>query len=288
LSESQIADRVREQWQLLTKSDRMVARRLLADYPIAGLKTLAELAARAGVSAPTVIRCVKKLGFQSYPDFQSALHDEVQSSFEHVIAKASDKTMNEQDLDAGIEAVLIHSVHRTVSLAQHEEINELAELIARSKSSVLCFGGRVSQAVAMIFQAHLLRLRRRVELVSTNPIERAERLMDVSKNDVVVVFDFSPYDPQSQSFAQLAAERKAIVVCFTDFDQSPVTENAHVVICAENREIADVPSLTAALCVVEIVLDQVGKSIGSRARSRRRSLVGPDLALDLNVADENA
>ena len=288
MNESQIADRVREQWQHLTKSDRMVARRLLADYPNAGLKTLAELAARAGVSAPTVIRCVKKLGFQSYPDFQDALHDEVQSSFENVIAVAPDNVVDEAGLEADIEAVLTHSVHRTIGFAQQAEIKQLIQLVTRTKSSVLCLGGRVSQAIAMVFQAHLLRLRRNVELVSTNPVERAERLMDVGKNDVVVVFDYAPYDPQAKSFAQLAVERKASVICFTDFNQSPAAENAQVVVFAENREIGGIPSLTAALCAAEIVLDQVGKTTGSRARSRRRSLVGPDLVLDLIVADKKA
>ncbi len=286
--ESQIADRVREQWQHLTKSDRMVARRLLADYPIAGLKTLAELAARAGVSAPTVIRCVKKLGFKSYPDFQNALHDEVQSSFERVIDVVADDEMDEPNLDMDIEAVLTHGVHRTVDFAQQAEINHLVELVTRTKSSVLCLGGRVSQAIAMVFQAHLLRLRRNVELVSTNPIERAERLMDVGKNDVVVIFDFAPYEPQSKSFAELAIERKASVICFTDFDQSPVAKNAQVVVCAEDRGIGGMPSLTAALCAAEIVLDQAGKTVGSRARSRRRSLVGPELTFDLKVANRKA
>lgn len=266
----------------------MVARRLLADYPIAGLKTLAELAARAGVSAPTVIRCVKKLGFESYPDFQNSLHDEVQSSFERVIAAVPDNVADEPGLDADIDAVLTHSVHRTVGFAQQAEINQLAELIAGSKSGVLCLGGRVSQAIAMVFQAHLLRLRRNVELVSTNPVERAERLMDVGKNDVVVVFDFTPYDPQALSFAKLAVERKASVICFTDLDQSPVAEHAQLVACADSHEIAGIPSLTAALCVAEIVLDQVSKTMGSRTRSRRRGLVGPDLAFDLNIADEKA
>lgn len=279
VNDSLIADRIREQWQKLTKSDRMVARRLLADYPLAGLKTLAELAQRAGVSAPSVIRCVKKLGFSSYPDFQNALHNEVQAAFESIVPTAP------REGDPGIEAVLAHSVNKTMSFAQKAEINQLAELISSSKSSVLCLGGRVSQAIAMIFQAHLLRLRRKVELVSANPVERAERLMDVAKNDVVVVFDFAPYDPQARSFAQLAAEQKANVVCFTDFEQSPVVEDADIVICAQNQVMRGVPSLTAALGVAETVLARVSEMTGSRARARQRSLVGPEFSFDLRLGD---
>ena len=273
--ESPIADRIREQWQGLTKSDRMVARRLLADFPLAGLKTLAELAQRAGVSAPSVIRCIKKLGFQSYPDFQHALHDEVQATFDRVPARARSDSKSET------ETGFAHSVSKTMSFAQQAEINQLAELIASSQSSVLCLGGRVSQAIAMIFQAHLLRLRHKVELVSPNPMERAERLMDVGKNDVVVVFDYAPYDSQAKSFAQFAVERKASVVCFTDFNQSPVVEAAQIVICAQSEGMRGVPSLTAALGAAEAVVARVSDLIGARARERQQSLVGPVISFDL-------
>ena len=164
----------------------------------------------------------------------------------------------------------------------------MAELIAGSKASVLCLGGRVSQAVAMVFQAHLLRLRRNVELVSANPVERAERLMDVRKSDVVIVFDFAPYDPQANSFAQLANERKASVVCFTDFEQSPLVEHAQLVICADNPIMSGMPSLSAAMCTAEVVLSYAGEAIGSRARGRRASLVSPELSFDPTLKPDSA
>ena len=281
MTQLQIADRIREQWQQLTKSDRMVARRLLTDYPLAGLKTLAELATRSGVSAPSVIRCVKKLGFDSYPEFQIVLHDEVQALFENVVD-------NGQGVSSDIESEFTRSICRTVQLAQEAEVSQLATAIASTKSSVLCLGGRVSQALAMVFQAHLLRLRRNVELISTDPVVRAERLIDVGKNDIVVIFDYAQYDPQARSFAQLADERKATVVCFTDFDQSPVAEYAQFVICADNRTMNGVPSLTAAMCAVEIVLDEVRKTIGHRARVRRRNLAGaPDVSFDVPLSIKN-
>lgn len=285
--ESNIANRIREHWPELTKSDRMVARRLLSEYPVAGLKTLADLAARAGVSAPSVIRCVKKLGFTSYPEFQSALHDEVQASFEHM-ANDYPEAANREDI-TDVEVAYAQSVRKTVRLTQDGELDQLATLIARSRASVLCLGGRVSQALAMIFQAHLLRQRRNVELVSTNAVERAERLMDVGKNDVIVLFDYGPYDPQAVSFAKLASEAKASVILFTDFEQSPAAEYAQHVVCADNQATGTAPSLAAAVCSAEIVLNEVRNKIGTRAQTRHRSLASvPDVALDLKLRPKNA
>ncbi|MGK5447072.1 MurR/RpiR family transcriptional regulator [Streptomyces radiopugnans] len=51
---------------------------LLAAYPSAGFETVARIAERAGVSAPTVIRFAHRLGYRGFPDFQRALRDELE------------------------------------------------------------------------------------------------------------------------------------------------------------------------------------------------------------------
>ncbi|HAS26014.1 MAG TPA: hypothetical protein DCR64_10935, partial [Vibrio sp.] len=51
----------------------LLVRVLLADFPMSGLTTVSQLAKRCGVSDPSVLRLVKKLGFSGYPEFQSTL-----------------------------------------------------------------------------------------------------------------------------------------------------------------------------------------------------------------------
>src|SRR6202007_2690510 len=72
-----VADLARQQMDRLRPSERKVARTLLADYPSAGLNTVAELAQRAAVSAPTVVRCAQALGFDGFPALQAALRAEL-------------------------------------------------------------------------------------------------------------------------------------------------------------------------------------------------------------------
>src|SRR3546814_5594240 len=62
----------------LTPSEQKIARVLLADYPVSGLGTQSSLARRAGVSDPTVVRFVAKLGFDGFTEFQASLLDEVE------------------------------------------------------------------------------------------------------------------------------------------------------------------------------------------------------------------
>src|SRR3546814_20693734 len=63
----------------LTRSESRIVQLLLADYPVAGLGSASSLAKRAGVSDPTVARCVTKFGFENFAAFQATLLDEVEA-----------------------------------------------------------------------------------------------------------------------------------------------------------------------------------------------------------------
>ena len=68
-----IGEEVRERLGDMTPSERRVARALLATYPTAGLESLPQLAEAANVTGPTVLRFVRKIGYDGYPDFQRSL-----------------------------------------------------------------------------------------------------------------------------------------------------------------------------------------------------------------------
>src|SRR5215475_14864055 len=72
-----VAERLQLKLAELTPAERKVARALMAEYPVRGLQPVAKLAATAGVSAPTVVRLVSKLSFDSYAGFQRSLKSEV-------------------------------------------------------------------------------------------------------------------------------------------------------------------------------------------------------------------
>jgi len=72
-----IGERLRRLLPGLPAAERHVARVLLAEYPVAGLETVARLATRAGASGPTVLRLTARLGFTGYPELQRGLRAEI-------------------------------------------------------------------------------------------------------------------------------------------------------------------------------------------------------------------
>lgn len=69
-STPRVSVRMRSAMPGLTPAERKIARAILASYPLAGLEPIADLAGAAGVSAPSVVRFARTLGFDGYRGLQ--------------------------------------------------------------------------------------------------------------------------------------------------------------------------------------------------------------------------
>ncbi|TQV78129.1 MurR/RpiR family transcriptional regulator [Exilibacterium tricleocarpae] len=272
-----ISDLLKFNWNELTKSDKKVGRALLSAYPLAGLETLADLAERAQVSVPSVIRCIKKLGFDGYPEFQKALHREIQIAMSSLLTTDNSGTPaapeTQHDVDDGVR-LLQQSIAETFDRVQLSELRAVANLLSDPRSRILVVGGIVSQVLARYFHTYMIRIRPNIDLVENNPLERSERLLDINKKDIVVVFDFPNYDNDNISFARLAKERNAAVVLFTDQAMSPISNFADSVITSSTKSASLFNSMVPAMSILEALFSELVLIIGTKARDRIKRLSG--------------
>jgi DNA-binding MurR/RpiR family transcriptional regulator len=73
MGEHDVAERIRERTERLTVAERRVAETVLADPKVVGFGTVAELAARSGAGAATVVRLATKLGYDGFTDLQESV-----------------------------------------------------------------------------------------------------------------------------------------------------------------------------------------------------------------------
>ena len=119
-------------------AERRVGRAFLAHYPIAGLETLAQLADRANVSAPTVLRFVNRLGFDGYPAFQEALRQEVQEKLTSSLALFERQPFApDEDLRGSCLATFNRELQATMAGVQPTELNAVVDLLADKHRPVL-------------------------------------------------------------------------------------------------------------------------------------------------------
>lgn len=263
---------VREALDRLSSSERKVGRAILANYPIAGLGTVAELAERAGVSPPTVVRFVSRLGFSGYPAFQKQLVREVHERLGSPLEQYGRDDLLPADGDlARAGRVFASSIAATIGELPPSEFERTVGLLSDARR-VRLVGGRFSRLLAEYLGAHLMLLRGDVQVIGGDEFSRLSVVADARRGDVIVVFDYRRYDPRIVRLAQRSAERGADLILFTDQWLSPVAEHAATVLPARVEAPSPFDSLVGALAVVETVVAAVTDRLGEAGRERLASM----------------
>ncbi len=271
---TRVGEVVRQRLNTLSPAERRLARVLLASYPIAGLESVARFAERAGVSPPTVTRFITKLGFRGYPDFQESLRREVQSRLSSPLARYREEPRHDgagSVVDEALE-VAAHNVAATRSLLAGRDFDEAVEVLSDVRRRVMIVGGRVSAPLARYLAAQMHLLRPGTGFVDVERSAPAQQLIDMRKTDVLVVFDYRRYQPDTIECARLAAGRGCDVVLFTDQWLSPASAFAKQVLVTSVETIGPFDSLVGAMAVLEGVVAAVLRKLGGRAEARMQSL----------------
>ena len=261
-----IAELIRRDLGIMTPNERRAAQRLLADYPVAGLETVARFGRAAGVSGPTVLRMIAKLGFRSYGAFQRALRGELAARLETPLMKGGDASGSDR-LGRFAEAA-IANIRETAANVPSNELDAVAALLSDGGRPAHVLGGRFTDSLADYLVAHLRVLRPRVRRIAGSSMNWLDQLLDIGKRDVVVIFDIRRYAPDIAAFAGKAAKRGAIVVLLTDQWLSPVSRVARHVLPAHVIAPSVWDSAAGLLLLVEALLAAIAADLGPTARQR--------------------
>ena len=262
-----------------TPSEARVAQALAEDYPIAGLGTVASLARRAGVSDPTVVRLVTKLGFDGFTAFQRTLLDEVEARLRSPLMMLEAQGVGAQGTTDGylasVEGALAETRRRDLAL-NHARA---AALILARKARVALLGGRFSRFLAGILHTHLIQLRPGVRWLDGTQAELVDALVDLGRGDVLIAFDYRRYQADVVELARQAAARGVRILLFTDPWRSPIAGLAEIVFTAPVEVSSPYDSMVPALAQVEALMSCL---LEHRDETMRRRMRGIEAARKAN------
>jgi DNA-binding MurR/RpiR family transcriptional regulator len=255
---------------VFTASERRIVGALLANYPSAGLGTVASLAARVPVSDPTVVRFVAKLGFGSFAAFQDALLGEVDKTLHSPLmmieARRLDSPRGHLVPDYLREVAELVAV--SASATAPAEYEAAVNLITSTKGRVLLHGGRFSRHLAAILEYMLRQIRPGIVLLDGNQSDLSDRLVDVNANDCAVIFDYRRYQTSVIQLAEKMRERKAKLIVFTDPWRSPAAALADVVFVSPVEATSPYDTMVPAMAQVEALCHAMIQRLGEAGRAR--------------------
>lgn len=269
-----IAERLQAAFDTLTRAEKQLADSLLQGYPVSGLPSITQVAQNADVSTPTVVRMVQKLGYSGFPAFQAALRDELEARISDPISKRNvwaEKAPEAHILNRFTDAV-IGNIRQTLTHIDPEMFERCCALLADAGRSVYVVGGRITRSLAEHFFLHMQVLRADVTHIQSISNAWPHYLLDVKADDVVVIFDVRRYENSTLKLAEMARERGAVIVLFTDQWRSPVHDLADCSFCGRIIVPSAWDSSVTLLLLLETVVADVQERTWSVTRDRMEAL----------------
>lgn len=269
-----IAEKIKQQFDQFTPAERELANTLFANYPMAGLVTIKELAKSANVSTPTVMRTAKKLGFKGYSDFQSTLRDELQQTLSDPIVKHDHwaSGVPAEHILGQFATAVITNLRQSLKQIDHQSFDQVVTLLSEKQHDIHIVGGRITHAFADYLQTHLQVIRKDVHMLPTSSSLWPHHLLNVKQGDVLIIFDIRRYEADLLELAKLASEREVKIVLFTDQWLSPITSHATHYFTSRIEAPSGWDSGVVILFIIESLIAALEKTLWADTSSRLKEL----------------
>jgi DNA-binding MurR/RpiR family transcriptional regulator len=265
-----MADATERAMGRLSAAERRVARALLADYPSAGLSTVAELAERARVSPPTVVRFAQRVGLPGFAALQAALRDELT----HRSTGSLGRLPSQTPPGSAAAAVLRRAREQTgqalecLERLSPDALDAAVALLADPGRRLVLNGGRFSRLLATHLALYLEQVRPGVVEMNDPAGRDLATMIDLRRRDVLVLFDVARYERASVDLARSARRARATVLLITDDAVCPAAAEADVVLAVSSNADRAFGSMAGAFLLTELLVPPVTERLGDSALAR--------------------
>lgn len=269
-----VAERIRTQFDSLTRAERQLANAMLERYPVSGLGSITAVAEASDVSTPTVARMARKLGFSGFPDMQATLRAELEATLSNPIAKHDRWAENAPDthiLNRFADAVM-ENMRQTLRQISPEDFNAVVGLLAERERAVHVVGGRITRSLADYFFTHMQVIRPGLTLVASNSNTWPHYVLNMNEGDILIAFDIRRYEHDILRLAEMAKSRGVVLILFTDQWGSPAAK--HAAYSFQSR--IEVPSAwdssVVTMFIIETIIAAVQTETWDDTKDRMKSL----------------
>lgn len=226
---------IRNMTPKLRNSEKKVAKAIMDNPEAVIYLSVSELAEKAGVSDPTVIRCCRRLGFKGYQDLKISLAREMipQMKTIHEEVEESD------DADTIVQKVFASNMQALKATAGILDMSEMTKAIEYlvDADQIHFWGLGGSSPVALDAHHKFFKLGTPCIAYSDSHMQAMAAAL-LGPTDVVVAISHSGSTKDIVQNLSIAQKTGAKTIAITSHSKSPVAGIADVVLCVQAKETA--------------------------------------------------
>ncbi len=256
-----------------SKRQKQISVYLLDNYDKAAYMTASKLGAIVNVSESTVVRYANELGFDGYPQLQSALQELTRTrltSFQRV--EVTDNLIGDGDVLKKVLLSDADKIKTTLEEIDYDAFNTAVEKICKARR-IYVIGIRSSASLASFLRQSLnVIFDNVIALEALSGHDVFEQLLGISDEDVLIAISFPRYSNRVIRAVEFASSHGANVISITDRKTSPIAEKASEVLVARSDMISYVDSLVAPLSLINALIIGISRKMRDELDKRLRML----------------
>lgn len=235
----------------LSDKKKQVAKYIVDNYIEAAFLTAAELARRASVSEPTVIRLATDLGFTGFPEMRNALQDKVQSKLTTLSRLKKGSRRFKSSRNPAIQSMVtdMKNLENTLHNLNVRTLNRVVNRLVQA-DKVIILGYKMSSCLAQFLQMALKKSIDNTVAVTANMGQFQEELVFTTESSVVIAISFPRYTTAIVRDFRMAKQKGVTTIAITDSELSPLVEYATDYLLAKCDFVSYVDSFAAAMSLL--------------------------------------
>ncbi len=260
-----LLSKIVERQETLSKGDRRIAEIVIKDLEFVIHATTGEIAARAGVSPPTLTRFCRKMGCGDLREFKLVLAKSLTVGRRYLRYQAGARHTGQ---DA---AAFMTSVHAALDQVMEQldptALDRAADLVANARKIAAFGGGGGSSVVAQEAHHRLFRFGLDVTVTTDSQLQHMIAAT-LNSEDVLLVISTSGLFAEIVRVAGIARHYGAQVIAITR-PGSPLAKAADIVLAVSIREGDDIlvptPSRYALIAMLDLLAVEVANRLDTGA-----------------------
>lgn len=212
----------------LSPAERRVADVVMRDPEGVAFGTVAEVAARAGTSGPSVVRLAGRLGYRGFVGLQAAVRRDLRGRLRPAVERVRAKPAS--DVVSHVLATEQENLRRTLEGLDPRAFDAAVTRLADVDHRVTIIASEQASGIGRLFAGELAIVRDAVRVVEGSEFRVVTQLARLGRDDTVVLMDLRRHERWVLEASRRVAATGAARVVLVDSEVSPLATGALAVL----------------------------------------------------------
>lgn len=254
--------RIKHKIPNLTESQKAIANYIVENPQKFALCSVRELEKELKISKSTIVRLAQMLGYDGFYELKSEFLKIIQHNlgpihrYKTFLSEPHEK-LNFIQLIADES---VNNIHKTLHLIDNAHYKRALDLL-KNANHVYTIGIGISSCLAEIATYLFTRVSINSSFMTHGALKFTEQIINISKNDLIFAFSFSPYSKETIEAARYAQERAIKVISVTDKVTNEIVQHSDVFLQVFVESITISNSIMSVLVLLYSIIAQLGDEL---------------------------